>query len=202
MDPAETQRELLGEQAAWRILSGRSAAPLLPALRRLSCAELLLPSPAPRAAADTSALCRVLCEALRGCVRRRPGWLYAAIEETCLPVRVRPALLCAAVLDCLRRVLVRGDAAVVECRRCGAGVLLCVRGGRGGECLPPLWRRMAQEGGGTAVGSAGPGFAAAAWLPCCSRLPVQKVPGSEELLGDRFSQIYVFLSEFCAGPDE
>lgn len=203
MEPHTADRDALSEQAARRALTGRTTAPVLPALRQLTKAELLCAAPPPARSTDAGAVLEALCEALRSCVRRRPGWLYAALPvgET-LPVRVRPALLQAAVLDCLRRILCRGDAAVVECRRQGEGVLLCVRGGCGGGAVPPLWRRMAREGGGTAVSSAGPGFAAAAWLPCRPGLPMQKAPGSESLLGDRFSLPYVFLSEFCAGPDE
>lgn len=203
MEPHTADRDALSEQAARRALTGRTTAPVLPALRQLTKAELLCAAPPPARSTDAGAVLEALCEALRSCVRRRPGWLYAALPVgERLPVRVRPALLHAAVLDCLRRILCRGDAAVVECRRQGEGVLLCVRGGRGGGAVPPLWRRMAREGGGTAVSSAGPGFAAAAWLPCRPGLPMQKAPGSESLLGDRFSLPYVFLSEFCAGPDE
>ncbi len=130
----------------------------------------------------------------------RPGWLYAMFPSgiTC-PVPARPALVQAAVLEALRPVLACGGQAVLEVKPRSHAVLLCLRGGAPAGVLP-LWQALARQSGGAVVFDSGAQFAAAAFLPLCPGCRIQKSPSTQELLEDRFSLPYLFLSGYCAGP--
>ena len=143
---------------------------------------------------------QTLTGALTQCVRRRPGWLYAMFPSgiTC-PVPARPALVQAAVLEALRPVLACGGQAVLEVKPRSRAVLLCLRGGAPAGVLP-LWQALARQSGGAVVFDSGAQFAAAAFLPLCPGCRIQKSPSTQELLEDRFSLPYLFLSGYCAGP--
>ena len=136
---------------------------------------------------------QTLTGALTQCVRRRPGWLYVMFPSgiTC-PVPARPALVQAAVLEALRP-------AVLEVKPRSRAVLLCLRGGAPAGVLP-LWQALARQSGGAVVFDSGAQFAAAAFLPLCPGCRIQKSPSTQELLEDRFSLPYLFLSGYCAGP--
>lgn len=195
MEGFEPLRGTLSEQAAFR-----GAAAVQAQLRLVTTAELLCPSPPPTRAADLNAELDALCEALRGSVRRRAGWLYYAPAGTPLPVLARPRLLQAAVLCTLRGVLRSpGGRAVLTCRMQGGAAELTLRGGTGGFDAPALLRRLAQEAGGCAVIGAGAPFAAALRLPLCTALPLRAAPTAEELLKDKYSLPYVYLGRDCAG---
>lgn len=197
----QESRAELAEEAARRALAGLDPGPVLERLRRLTVRELLQADAEPVQAADLAGELDAVCTALRGAVRRRPGWLYAALPgQECLPVRVRGELLRAALLDAVRRSLPGGGPVVVECRPLHGAALLCVRGptGRGGA-VPPLWRRMARQAGGTAVAGSG-AFSAVALLPLAVDLPLKKSPGSAALLEDRYGLLYLFLNGVCAAP--
>lgn len=77
--------------------------------------------------------------------------------------------------------------AALPAGRCPAGVL-------------PLWQALARQSGGAVVFDSGAQFAAAAFLPLCPGCRIQKSPSTQELLEDRFSLPYLFLSGYCAGP--
>ena len=143
---------------------------------------------------------QTLTGALTQCVRRRPGWLYVMFPSgiTC-PVPARPALVQAAVLEALRPVLACGGQAVLEVKPRSRAVLLCLRGGAPAGVLP-LWQALARQSGGAVVFDSGAQFAAAAFLPLCPGCRIQKSPSTQELLEDRFSLPYLFLSGYCAGP--
>ena len=64
----------------------------------------------------------------------------------------------------------------------------------------PLWQALARQSGGAVVFDSGAQFAAAAFLPLCPGCRIQKSPSTQELLEDRFSLPYLFLSGYCAGP--
>ena len=70
-------------------------------------------------------------------------------------------------------------------------------GRRPGRRTPCFGLRRA--GGGVGFNS-GAQFAAAAFLPLCPSCRIQKSPSTQELLEDRFSLPYLFLSGYCAGP--
>ena len=143
---------------------------------------------------------QTLTGALTQCVRRRPGWLYVMFPSgiTC-PVPAHPALVQAAVLEALRPVLACGGQAVLEVKPRSRAVLLCLRGGAPAGVLP-LWQALARQSGGAVVFDSGAQFAAAAFLPLCPGCRIQKSPSTQELLEDRFSLPYLFLSGYCAGP--
>lgn len=116
-----------------------------------------------------------------------------------LPCSSAPALVQAAVLEALRPVLACGGQAVLEVKPRSHAVLLCLRGGAPAGVLP-LWQALARQSGGAVVFDSGAQFAAAAFLPLCPGCRIQKSPSTQELLEDRFSLPYLFLSGYCAGP--
>ena len=73
---------------------------------------------------------------------------------------------------------------------------------RAGPLRPQVsqWQALARQSGGAVVFDSGAQFAAAAFLPLCSGCRIQKSPSTQELLEDRFSLPYLFLSGYCAGP--
>lgn len=167
---------------------------MLPQLRLLVLHELLC-APAPARCCDLCGVVYALCGALSECVRRRAGWLYAQLpENTPLPVTVSSALVQAAVLQALRQVLTAGDQAVLSLSVCRSSAVLCMRSARPLPCS--LWHRLAQQGGGFAVSGSG----AAVRLPFFRGAAVQRTPTAQELLEDRFSLPYLFLSGYCAEP--
>ena len=178
-----TRRAALAEEAARRALAGLGPELVLPQLRAQTVQELLAQPGG--AGCELCGTLQTLTGALTQCVRRRPGWLYAMFPSgiTC-PVPARPALVQAAVLEALRPVLACGGQAVLEAP---AGVL-------------PLWQALARQSGGAVVFDSGAQFAAAAFLPLCPGCRIQKSPSTQELLEDRFSLPYLFLSGYCAGP--
>lgn len=202
--PESEARTRLAEQAARRVRGGLDPLPVLGGLRLLTTAELLCPAPPPRRPTDAAGLLDALCAAVSGGVRRRAGWLYAMVpagEE--LPVAVQGRLLQAAVLCALRGALrTGGSRAVVRCLPEKNALLLCFRGGAV-NLTPadtvPLWKRLAAQGGGTAVFGAGPVFTAAARLPLCPGNPAP-CPAAGELLRDRYALPYVYLGEWFAQP--
>ena len=105
----------------------------------------------------------------------------------------------AAGLEALRPVLACGGQAVLEVKPRSHAVLLCLRGGAPAGVLP-LWQALARQSGGAVVFDSGAQFAAAAFLPLCPGCRIQKSPSTQELLEDRFSLPYLFLSGYCAGP--
>lgn len=193
-----TRRAALAEEAARRALAGLGPGPVLPQLRAQTVQELL--SQPGGAGCELCGVLQTLTDALAQCVRRRPGWLYAVFPPgiTC-PVSVRPALVQAAVLEVLRPVLACGGQAVLEVKPLSRSVLLCLRGGAPAGVLP-LWQALARQSGGAAVFGSGAQFAAAALLPLCPGCCMQKSPSAPELLEDRFSLPYLFLSGYCAEP--
>lgn len=203
MPEPPSPRARLAEQAAARAARGAGPGALLPRLRLLTTAELLVPA-APCGARDLDAELDALCTACRQAVRRRPGWLYAMLPAMPLPVALRPRLLQAAVLCMLRGVLRTPDAAaVVACRPCRGAVLFSLHGGAA-RAMPrdttALLARLAAEAGGTAVFNAGAGFAACLRLPLAAGAPRPCTqPGA--LLRDRFSLPYLYLAGYTAGPD-
>ena len=92
-----------------------------------------------------------------------------------------------------------GGQAVLEVKPRSRAVLLCLRGGAPAGVLP-LWQALARQSGGAVVFDSGAQFAAAAFLPLCPGCRIQKSPSTQELLEDRFSLPYLFLSGYCAGP--
>lgn len=196
MERYEPLRAALAEQAA-----RRGPRPVLPRLRLLTTAELLCPAAAPARALDLDAELAALCEALGEAVRRRPGWLYLAPAEILLPVAVRPRLLQAALLCFLREVLKTPDArAVIGCRAAGRAAVLTLRGGAGGGDTPALLRALAAEAGGCAVVACRSPFAAAVRLPLSPAM-LRPAVTAAELLADRCSLLYVYLSPYCAMPE-
>lgn len=196
-------RTRLAEQAARRRLAGLDPQPVLSGLRLLTTAELLCPVPPPQRPADAAAVLQALCRAVQEGVRRRAGWLYAMIPQEELPASVRPRLLQAAVLCALRGALCTGGSrAVVRCLPASGSLLLCVQGGAA-DLTPadtvPLWKRLAAEGGGTAVFGAGPVFTAAVRLPLRAGIPGRSC-GAQALLQDRYALPYVYLGEWFAHP--
>ena len=193
-----TRRAALAEEAARRALAGLGPEPVLPQLRAQTVQELLAQPGG--AGCDLCGTLQTLTGALTQCVRRRPGWLYVMFPSgiTC-PVPARPALVQAAVLEALRPVLACGGQAVLEVKPRSRAVLLCLRGGAPAGVLP-LWQALARQSGGAVVFDSGAQFAAAAFLPLCPGCRIQKSPSTQELLEDRFSLPYLFLSGYCAGP--
>lgn len=171
---------------------------VLPQLRAQTVQELLAQPGG--AGCELCGTLQTLTGALTQCVRRRPGWLYVMFPSgiTC-PVPARPALVQAAVLEALRPVLACGGQAVLEVKPRSRAVLLCLRGGAPAGVLP-LWQALARQSGGAVVFDSGAQFAAAAFLPLCPGCRIQKSPSTQELLEDRFSLPYLFLSGYCAGP--
>lgn len=193
-----TRRAALAEEAARRALAGLGPGPVLPQLRAQTVQELLAQPGS--AGCELCGVLQTLTEALAQCVRRRPGWLYAVFPPgTTCPVSVRPALMQAAVLEALRPVLACGGQAVLEVKPRSRAVLLCLRGGAPAGVLP-LWQALARQSSGAAVFGSGAQFAAAALLPLCPGCRIQKSPSAPELLEDRFSLPYLFLSGYCAEP--
>ena len=176
-----TRRAALAEEAARRALAGLGPELVLPQLRAQTVQELLAQPGG--AGCELCGTLQTLTGALTQCVRRRPGWLYVMFPSgiTC-PVPARPALVQAAVLKPRSR-----------------AVLLCLRGGAPAGVLP-LWQALARQSGGAVVFDSGAQFAAAAFLPLCPGCRIQKSPSTQELLEDRFSLPYLFLSGYCAGP--
>lgn len=192
-----TRRAALAEEAARRALAGLGPELVLPQLRAQTVQELLAQPGG--AGCELCGTLQTLTGALTQCVRRRPGWLYAMFPSgiTC-PVPARPALVQAAVLEALRPVLACGGQAVLEVKPRSRAVLLCLRGGAPAGVLP-LWQALARQSGGAVVFDSGAQFAAAAFLPLCPGCRIQKSPSTQELLEDRFSLPYLFLSGYCAG---
>ena len=183
----------------------------LPQLRAQTVQELLAQPGG--AGCELCGTLQTLTGALTQCVRRRPGWLYVMFPSgiTC-PVPARPALVQAAVLEALRPVLACGGQAVLEVKPRSRAVLLCLRGGAPAEVKgkrdqerarqdeAEKWQALARQSGGAVVFDSGAQFAAAAFLPLCPGCRIQKSPSTQELLEDRFSLPYLFLSGYCAGP--
>lgn len=193
-----TRRATLAEEAARRALAGIGPGPVLPRLRAQTVQELLAQPGG--AGCELCGTLQALTGALAQCMRRRPGWLYATFpQDVSCPVAARPALVQAAVLEALRPVLACGGQAVLEVKPQPRSVLLCLRGGAPAGVLP-LWQALARQSGGAAVFGSGAQFAAAALLPVCPGCRIQKSPSTQELLEDRFSLPYLFLSGYCAGP--
>ncbi len=193
------RRAALAEEAARRALAGLSPGPVLPQLRAQTVQELLAAQPSGTGCELCSVL-QALTGALAQCVRRRPGWLYAVFPpDVPCPVAARPALVQAAMLEALRPILACGGQAVLEIKPRPRSVLLCLRGGAPAGVLP-LWQALARQSGGAAVFGSGAQFAAAVLLPLCPGCRIQKSPSTQELLEDRFSLPYLFLSGYCAGP--
>lgn len=202
--PNSEARARLAEQAARRARSGLEPGPVLSGLRLLTTAELLCPAPPPRRPADAAAVLDALCGAVQAGVRRRAGWLYAMVfAQDALPVAVHGRLLQAAVLCVLRGALYTGGSrAVVRCLPRQDHVLLCARGGAAALTpadTVPLWKRLAAEGGGTAVFGAGPVFTAAARLPLCPGTPAPYAT-VQDLLRDRYALPYLYLGDWFAQP--
>lgn len=202
--PESEARTWLAEQAARRARAGLDPLPVLGGLRLLTTAELLCPAPPPRRTIDAAGVLEGVCAAVCAGVRRRPGWLYAMIppgQE--LPLLVPGRLLQAAVLCALRGALrTGGSRAVVRCLPEKDALLLCMQGGAASLTSAdtvPLWKRLAAQGGGTAVFGAGPVFTAAARLPLHPGTPAP-CPAAEELLRDRYSLPYVYLGDWFARP--
>ena len=193
-----TRRATLAEEAARRALAGLGPGPVLPRLRAQTVQELL--AQPGESGCELCSVLQVLADTLTQCVRRRPGWLYAVLpQDVPCPVAARPALVQAAILEALRPVLACGGQAVLEIKPQPRSVLLCLRGGAPAGVLP-LWQALARQSGGAAVFGSGAQFAAAALLPVCPGCRIQKSPSTQELLEDRFSLPYLFLSGYCAGP--
>ena len=189
-----TRRAALAEEAARRALAGLGPELVLPQLRAQTVQELLAQPGG--AGCELCGTLQTLTGALTQCVRRRPGWLYVMFPSgiTC-PVPARPALVQAAVLEALRPVLACGGQAVLEVKPRSRAVLLCLRGGAPAGVLP-LWQALARQSGGAVVFDSGAQFAAAAFLPLCPGCRIQKSPSTQELLEDRFSLPYLFLSGY------
>lgn len=196
-------REYLAELAARRARLGLAPGPALGALRALTTAELLAQGPAAGRAADAAGTLREVCAAAQAAVRRPPGWLYAAVPDTPLPVGAPGPLLAAAVLAALRGTLqTPGRRAVVRCLPRQGWALLCIQGGahNADADAGALWRAVADKGGGNAVWGAGPVFTAAARLPLRPDLPMGTAALAGDLLVDRYALPYLYLGEWCAGP--
>ena len=179
-------------------MAGIGPGPVLPRLRAQTVQELLAQPGG--AGCELCGTLQALTGALAQCMRRRPGWLYATFpQDVSCPVAARPALVQAAVLEALRPVLACGGQAVLEVKPQPRSVLLCLRGGAPAGVLP-LWQALARQSGGAAVFGSWAQFAAAALLPVCPGCRIQKSPSTQELLEDRFSLPYLFLSGYCAGP--
>lgn len=192
------ERSLLAEQAARRCLAGQGLGSVIARLRLVTTAELLCPSAPPQTVLDLCAELETLCNAVQEVVRRRPGWLYCSLPEKA-PVRVRRRLLYAAVLCALRGALLTQRPATLLCEVLPDSVLLQLRGGLPGDA-PLLLRRLAREGDGVAVFSSGPFLSAALRLPRIADQSVCEPPSARELIRDRFSLPYLYLSGFCADP--
>ena len=96
----------------------------------------------------------------------------------------------------------RGRPAQVGWRAGAGGALLWVRGAPPAPEQAGLLPRLAAVGGGAAAVAARPPFAAAVRLPLAAVPAQQKAAGqAEDLLADRYSLLYQYLSGFCAGPD-
>ena len=191
-------RAALAETAARRQSAGLAPGPVWSALRRLTVAELLRPGAAGRT--DLDGVLSAVCEAARAAARRRPGWFYAAWDETpCLAVRAN--LLTAAICAALRGVLaLPGARGVLRAETRPGGVLLWFQGGAPAPETQALWARLAQEGGGTAVFGAGAVFTAAVRLPGLPGCAPAAAPAAALLL-DRYSVLYQFLGPWAAAPD-
>ena len=95
--------------------------------------------------------------------------------------------------------LAQGGQGVLRCAEQDGAVWLCFQGGAPRACTAALWRRLAQECGGTAVFGTGRVFTAAARLPLCGGVPAA-APDAREALCDRYSLLYQFLGEWAALP--
>ena len=193
-------RRRLAETAARRAAAGQDSAPVLAGLRRLNLRLLLAPAPPPRCPQDLAGAAHAVCAAAQAAARRRPGWLYAMLPPNAVwPVRAHGALIQAALLAALRGVLAQGGQGVLRCAEQGGAVWLCFQGGAPRACTAALWRRLAQECGGTAVFGTAHVFTAAARLPLCGGVPAA-APEAREALCDRYSLLYQFLGEWAALP--
>lgn len=193
------RRAMLAAMAARLALAGRGPQAVWAPLARLTAAGLLCP--AVPSAVDLPAELEAVYMAAAAAVRRRPGWLCADVPGIPLPVPARPQLVQAAVLCVLAGALRSGSPALLCCTAMPGAALLVLRGGRKGEVCPApaLLRRLAAEGGGTALFLAGEEFTAALRLPLAAGQPKPARP-AEDLLADRYSVLYQFLGPFCAGP--
>lgn len=195
--PSAFSRSTLAEEAARRALAGAAPGPVLSRLRTRTVQELLMLNS--HTGCELCPTLQALCTALGQCVRRRPGWLYTIFPTGNLcPVAAHPVLVQAAVLQALRPVLASGGQAVLQVRPLSGSTLLCLRGGAPAS-VPPLWQALARQGG-TAVFGSGMQFSAAAQLFPAADCKIQRSPSALELLEDRFSLPYLFLSDYCAVP--
>lgn len=195
-DPA---RARLAEQAACGV-------PVLPQLRMVCLAEALT-APSPGHTLDLNAELEALCTALQESVRRRPGWLYFVPTAHPAPAALPRKLLHAALLCWVSGVLSDPDGhAVLQLEATAHAAILVLRGGTGWR-LPAdtraLLLRLAAVCGGAVVQSGGNGpFTAALRLPLNPALPCRQPSAAADLLCDRYSVLQIFLSGFCAAPNE
>lgn len=192
------ERSLLAEQAARRCLAGQGLGSVAARLRLVTTAELLCPAAPPQTVLDLCAELEMLCNAVQEVVRRRPGWLYFSFPEKA-PVRVRRRLLYAAVLCAMRGALLTQRPATLLCEVLPDSILLQLRGGLPGDA-PLLLRRLARESDGVAVFSNSPSLSAALRLPRIPDHPPCEPPSAWDLIRDRFSLPYLYLSGFCVDP--
>lgn len=196
--PSAFSRSVLAEEASRRALAGSEPGPVLSQLRARTVQELLMLHS--HTGCELCSTLQTLCTALAQCVRRHPGWLYTIFPSGCTcPVAAHPVLVQAAVLQALRPILAGGGQAVLQVRPLSGSALLCLRGGAP-AAVPSLWQALARQSGGTAVFGSGKQFSAAAQLLPAADCKMQKSPSAAELLEDRFSLPYLFLSDYCAVP--
>lgn len=191
-----SDRSLLAERAAHQRMTGQELGSVTARLCLVTTAELLCPAPPPRTILDLSAELEALCTSVQEMVRRRPGWLYASFSGSA-PVTVHRRLLHASVLCVLRGALMAQRPAILLGEVQRGNVLLRLRGGLAGDA-PALLRRLARETGGIAVFSSDVCLSAALRLPLTANGIPCEVPPAQELLLDRFSLPYLYLSGFCA----
>lgn len=190
------RRESLAQRAALCSAAGRDTAPLLPALRRLTTAELLAAPGAATGAVDLGGAVSAVCRAAEQAVRRR-GWLDVGLCEAPLPVHAPARLLQAAVLAVLRGALLCNAAGSVRCFPLAGSAVLCLRGGS----EPAATALLRHLGGQLLLGANAP-FTAILRLPLAQGAPTKTVCRAEDLLADRYSVLYQYLEGFCAGPEE
>lgn len=193
-----SDRSFLAEKAAHRQLTGQELGSVTSRLRLVTTAELLCPAPPPRTTLDLCSELEVLCASVQEMVRRRPGWLYTAFSGTA-PLPMRRRLLHAAVLCVLRGALMMERPAVLLGEVHQGSVLLQLRGGHPGDA-PTLLHRLARESGGMAVFSNTAPLSAVLRLPLATNRLCCDPPLIQELLSDRFSLPYLYLTGFCAEP--
>ena len=193
------RRAMLAAMAARLAVAGQGQQAVWAPLARLTAAELLCP--AVPGSVDMPAELEAVYTAAAQAVRRRPGWLCADVPGLSLPVLARPRLVQAAVLCVLAGALHSGSSALLRCTAVPGAALLVLRGGRKDSVgpAPALLRRLAAEGGGTVIFTAGEDFAAALRLPLAGGQP-KPARTAADLLADRYSVLYQFLGPFCAGP--